>query len=186
MSLRNKIVGALAGASLLGGSITAVIQNNEGYSSTAYRDSAGVPTICYGETKGVQMGQKRSLSDCQKQLIESAGEHAKALVGLPESIPDVVILGSLDMAYNVGVYGFKNSTVKKHLANKDYKRAGQAVLAWRYITLSNGTKYDCSTRINGKPNKVCWGLWKRRQWQSKAIGNEYSSVETAVAALKKI
>ena len=35
MSLRNKIVGALAGASLLGGGITAVIQNNEGYSSTA-------------------------------------------------------------------------------------------------------------------------------------------------------
>ena len=185
MSLRNKIVGALAGASLLGGGITAVIQNNEGYSSTAYLDSAGVPTICYGETKGVQMGQKRSLSDCQKQLIQSAGEHAQALVGLPESLPDVVILGSIDMAYNVGVYGFKSSTQKKHLMNKDYKKAGQAVLAWRYITLSDGTKYDCSQLVKGKPNRVCWGLWERRQWQSKAIGNEFKSIKEAIAALPK-
>lgn len=186
MSLRNKIVGALAGASLLGGGITAVIQNNEGYSSTAYRDSAGVPTICYGETKGVQMGQKRSLSDCQKQLIESAGEHARALSGLPEDLPDVVVLGSLDMAYNIGVYGFKNSTVKRLLLNKDYAAAGRAVYAWRYITLPNGTKYDCSQTVRGKPNKVCWGLWERRQWQAKAIGNQYSSLEMAVQALMKV
>lgn len=180
MSLRNKIVGSLAGASLLGGGITAVIQNNEGYSSTAYRDSAGVPTICYGETKGVQMGQKRSLSDCQKQLIQSAGEHSKALVGLPESLPDVVLLGSLDMAYNVGVSGFSNSMVKRELKRGDYRAAGQAVLQWKYITI-NGKKYDCSI----KGNKICYGLWKRRLWQSKAIGNEFKSVQAAVAALPK-
>lgn len=200
MSLRNKIVGALAGASLLGGGITAVIQNNEGYSSTAYLDSAGVPTICYGETKGVQMGQKRSLSDCQKQLIQSAGEHARALVGLPESLPDVPLLGSLDLAYNVGVAGFNSSTPKLELAKGNYKSAGKAVLEWRYISkkqkqnpgvgwewrsASGKWVFDCSQYINGKPNKVCYGLWKRRLWQSKAIGNEFKSVQEAVAALPK-
>lgn len=200
MSLRNKIVGALAGASLLGGGITAVIQNNEGYSSTAYRDSAGVPTICYGETKGVQMGQKRSLSDCQKQLIQSAGEHAQALVGLPESLPDVPLLGSLDLAYNVGVAGFNSSTSKRELARGNYKAAGKAVLEWRYISkkqkqnpgvgwewrsASGKWVFDCSQYINGKPNKVCYGIWKRRLWQSKAIGNEFKSVREAVAALPK-
>lgn len=200
MSLRNKIVGALAGASLLGGGITAVIQNNEGYSSTAYRDSAGVPTICYGETKGVQMGQKRSLSDCQKQLIQSAGEHAKALVGLPESLPDVPLLGSLDLAYNVGVAGFNSSTPKRELAKGNYKAAGKAVLEWRYISkkqkqspgvgwewrpASGKWVFDCSQDINGKPNKVCYGLWKRRLWQSRAIGNDFKSVQEAVAALPK-
>lgn len=200
MSLRNKIVGALAGASLLGGGITAVIQNNEGYSSTAYRDSAGVPTICYGETKGVQMGQKRSLSDCQKQLIQSAGEHAKALVGLPESLPDVALLGSLDLAYNVGVAGFNSSTPKRELVKGNYKAAGKAVLEWRYISKkqkqspgvgwewrssSGKWVFNCSQYINGKPNKVCYGIWKRRLWQSKAIGNEFKSVQEAIAALPK-
>lgn len=200
MSLRNKIVGALAGASLLGGGITAVIQNNEGYSSTAYRDSAGVPTICYGETKGVQMGQRRSLSDCQKQLIQSAGEHAKALVGLSESLPDVVLLGSLDLAYNVGVAGFNSSTPKRELTKGNYKAAGKAVLEWRYISkkqkqspgvgwewrsASGKWVFDCSQYIKGKPNKVCYGIWKRRLWQSKAIGNEFKSVQEAVASLPK-
>lgn len=171
---------ALTGATMLGGAITGVIKHNEGLSLPAYRDSAGVPTICYGETKGVKMGQRATLSDCQKQLIESAGEHAKALVGLPESLPDVVLLGSLDMAYNVGVAGFSGSSAKRYLISKQYKQAGQAVLQWKYITL-NGKKYDCSI----KGNKVCYGLWKRRLWQSKAIGNEFKSVQEAVAALPK-
>lgn len=170
---------------MLGGGITAVVQHNEGYSGPAYQDSAGVWTICYGETKGVYKGLYYTREQCNAQLVQSITEHAEALSGLPEALPDVVVLGSIDMAYNVGVYGFKNSTQKKHLMNKDYKKAGQAVLAWRFITLPNGTKYDCSQLVNGKPNKVCWGLWERRQWQSKAISNEFKSVQAAVAALPK-
>ena len=86
MSLRTKVIAALTGATMLGGAITGVVQHNEGLGLTAYKDSAGVPTICYGETKGVKMGQRATLSDCQKQLIQSAGEHAKALDGLPSQL----------------------------------------------------------------------------------------------------
>lgn len=178
--IRGRILASLVGASTLGGGITAVVSYNEGFSGDAYLDSAGIPTICYGETKGVKLGQRRSLSDCQKQLIESVGEHAKALEGLPVGLPDVVLLGSIDMAYNVGVSGFSNSAVKRKLKQGDYRAAGQSVLQWKYITL-NGKKYDCSV----KGNKVCYGLWKRRLWQSKAIGNEFKSVQEAVAALPK-
>ena len=66
MSLRTKVVAALTGATMLGGAITGVIKHNEGLSLTAYKDSAGIPTICYGETKGVKMGQRATLSDCQQ------------------------------------------------------------------------------------------------------------------------
>lgn len=191
MGLKNKIISAVAGATLLGGGITSVVKHNEGDNKLpdgahiAYQDSAGVWTYCYGETKGAYKGLRVSQGVCDKQLVLSVQAHAEALTGLPDDIPDVVILGSIDMTYNIGVYGFKNSTQKKHLMNKDYKRAGQAVLAWRYITLPNGTKYDCSQLVNGKPNKVCWGLWERRQWQAKAIGNQYDSVESAINALMK-
>lgn len=184
MSISNKVKAALAGATLLGDSITAVIQHNEGLSLTAYKDSAGIPTICYGETKGVVMGQKATLTQCQKQLIQSAGEHAKALDGLPMSITDVQLLGALDMTYNIGISGFKNSTTKRKLMQGDTKGAAKAVLAWRYIT-RNGVKYDCSKLVQGKPNKVCWGLWERRQWEAKAIGNEFKSMQAAVAAMPK-
>lgn len=184
MSLKSKIIGAIAGATLLGGGITSVVKHNEGYSESAYRDSAGVWTICYGETKGVHKGLYLTQKQCNAQLVQSITEHAEALTGLPESLPDVVVLGSIDMTYNIGVYGFKNSTVKQLLMKKDYAAAERAVLAWRYITV-NGKKYNCSQLVNGKPNKVCWGLWERRQWQAKAIGNRYDSLESAVNALMK-
>lgn len=184
MNISSKVKVALTSATVLGAGITSVIQHNEGLSLVAYKDSAGVPTICYGETKGVEMGQTATLTQCKQQLIQSAGEHAKALDGLPVSLTDVQVLGALDMAYNIGVSGFKNSTTKRKLMQGDAKGAAQAVLAWRYIT-RNGVKYDCSTLVNGKPNKVCWGLWERRQWEAKAIGNEYKSVQAAVAAMPK-
>lgn len=190
---------ALTGATMLGGAITGVIKHNEGLSLPAYMDSAGVPTICYGETKGVKMGQRATLSDCQKQLIESAGEHAKALDGLPMQLSDVALVGSIDFIYNVGVAGFNGSSVKRYLKSLNYAAAGKAVLDWRYISKyqqkspgtgwvykgSNRWTFDCSQYINGQRNKVCWGLWERRQWQSKAIGNQYKNVNAAVTALTK-
>lgn len=199
MGLRTKVVAALTGATMLGGAITGVIQHNEGLSLPAYKDSAGIPTICYGETKGVKMGQRATLSDCQKQLIQSAGEHAKALDGLPMQLSDVSLLGTLDFTYNVGVAGFSGSKVKADLKRLDYAAAAKSVLDWRYISKyqqsSPGTgwvykggnrwTFDCSQYIKGQRNKVCWGLWERRQWQSKAIGNQFKDVNTAVAALKR-
>lgn len=199
MSLRNKVIAALTGATMLGGAITGVVQHNEGLSLTTYKDSAGIPTICYGETKGVKMGQRATLSDCQKQLIQSAGEHAKALDGLPMQLSDVALIGSIDFIYNVGVAGFNGSAVKRHLKNLDYAAAGKAVLNWRYISKyqqkSPGTgwvykggnrwTFDCSQYINGQRNNVCWGLWERRQWEAKAIGDEYKSLQAAVAAIPK-
>ena len=198
MSLRTKVIAALTGATMLGGAITGVVQHNEGLSLTAYKDSAGVPTICYGETKGVKMGQRATLSACRKQLIESAGEHAKALDGLPMQLSDVALVGSIDFIYNVGVAGFNGSSVKKHLKNLNYAAAGKAVLDWRYISKyqqkSPGTGwvykggsrwiFDCSQYINGQRNRVCWGLWERRQWQSKAISVQYVDVAEAINNLK--
>lgn len=200
MSLRTKVVAALTGATMLGGAITGVIQHNEGLSLTAYKDSAGVPTICYGETKGVKMGQRATLSDCQRQLIQSAGEHAKALDGLPMQLSDVALLGALDFTYNVGVAGFSGSKVKAYLKRLDYAAAARSVLEWRYISKyqkkspgtgwvyrgSNRWTFDCSQYINGQRNRVCWGLWERRQWQSKAIGNQYKNVNAAAAAFNKV
>ncbi|ALA46465.1 putative endolysin [Dickeya phage BF25/12] len=185
MNLKNKITSAIAAATLLGGGIISVVKHNEGYSESAYQDGAGVWTICYGDTRGVKRGMRLTMDVCDAQLRDSIAEHTKALAGLPESTPDVVILGSIDMAYNIGVSGFSTSTQKKHLLNGDYNKAGYAVLSWRYITLPNGVKYDCSQLVHGKPNKVCWGLWERRQWQSKAIGNTFKSVQEALDNLPK-
>lgn len=178
-----------------------VVVVNEGSSNKAYKDSAGVWTICYGETKDVKPGDTKTNAECSAQLAKSLQEHAGALEGLPAKTPDSVLVGGVDMAYNVGVTAFRNAAVKRHLMKSDYAAAGAAVLDWRYISkpsrpanskgwvYNSNTKrwqFDCSQTFNGVRNKVCWGLWERRQWQSKAIGNQYSSAQEALAALKSI
>lgn len=168
------------GGGLLAASVVGVVKHNEGFSKDQYYDGAGVATICYGETKGVKVGETRTKAQCDRQLQESISSHAKVFDGIPSSTPDVVALGVLDMAYNIGVTGFNNSKVKKAIIKGDYRMASKYVLEWKYIT-RNGKKYDCST----PGNKVCYGLWKRRLWQSQAIGNGFKSPQEALNALKR-
>lgn len=175
MASQNRIVKWLLGAGFA--TAASVVMVNEGYKETSYKDGAGVWTICYGETKGVTAGMKKTKAQCDAQLKESMQTHSKALYGLPDSTPNVVALGSLDMAYNIGVAGFNGSSVKRYLMNGDYVNASKSVLSWRYIT-RNGKKYDCSV----KGNKVCYGLWKRRLIQADMIGNKIS-VEEALERL---
>lgn len=160
------------------GVVGAVIGFNEGYSTSAYLDSAGVPTVCYGSTVGVKYPSTVTDTECTSRLKEDLESHLKALDKLPNDLPDSVVLGSIDFAYNIGVSGFRNSSVHAALLNKDYELAAKNVLKWKYITV-NGRKYDCS--VQG--NTVCYGLWKRRVWQSKAIGNKYSTLNEAKQGL---
>lgn len=153
-------------------SAVGIVQVNEGYSTKAYYDSAKVLTICYGETKGVKHGEVRTKAQCDKQLKESLLAHAQVLDDVPNKTPDVVALGALDMAYNVGVKGFNNSEAKRWILAGNYEKASQAVLKWRYITI-NGKKFDCSVKGNTK----CWGLWKRRLIEADMIGNKISVQE---------
>lgn len=160
------------------GVVGAVIGFNEGYSTSAYLDSAGVPTVCYGSTTGVKYPSTVTDSECTARLKTDLDSHLKALDKLPNDLPDAVVLGSIDFAYNIGVSGFRNSSVHSALLRKDYQEASANVLKWKYITM-NGRKYDCS--VHG--NTVCYGLWKRRVWQSKAIGNQYNTLNEAKQGL---
>jgi len=180
VSLRNKIIAAVAAGSILGGGITGVVRYNEGYSEKAYWLGDGKWTICYGETNGVKRDQTATRVQCDAQLRVSIAEHAKAFAGLPESFTDVQILGMTDFAYNTGVPQFRNGSVYSALKTGDGEQAGLNVLKYKYITY-NGRKFDCST----PGNKVCYGVWKRRLWESKAMRNEFKSVQEAMAAQPK-
>ncbi len=188
------------GGGALALSVVGVVKHNEGYSPNAYYDGARIATICYGETKGVKIGMTRTKSECDAQLQKSLEEHAVVFEGIPQSTTDVVALGTIDMAYNVGVYGFNSSRVKRFIIAGDYKKAGEAVLAWKFISRDqtknpgkgwervsgNKWRFDCSQFIGGKPNTVCYGLWKRRAWQSKVIGNQFKTPQEALEALYAI
>lgn len=150
---------------------------HEGLSLNTYYDSANVKTVCYGETKNITK-ERYTLEECKSMLADSTDYYVTALDGLP-ALPLTTWVGALDFTYNAGRGAFKNSTIRKCLMVGDTECASKAVLQWKYITVK-GKKYDCSQYVNGKPNKVCYGLWKRRLHQSEMLKGDMTYQEAMV------
>ena len=81
----------LAGSTILG-SLIALVAGFEGYRTDAYRDTGGVWTICYGETKGVKRGDTATKQQCDNMLIKSLLAHNKPFESLPYVIAFRAIL----------------------------------------------------------------------------------------------
>ena len=123
----------------------------EGLRKEAYYDAAGVPTIGYGHTKGVRMGDviseywaemflKADLYDVEKQVDS---------LGLDLNQPQFDALVSF--AFNMGFYKLKTSTLMKTIKEGGNMRAiKQEFKKWIYAG-----------------GKIQPGLVKRRDWEAK-------------------
>lgn len=131
----------------LAAALVATIGGAEGLRQNAYHDSIGVPTICYGETKGVYMGEHLTKAECDAVFVDRLDEFASAVekcVRQPMKDPTEVAFVSL--AYNIGWSGFCKSSVAR-LYNE-----GQKVAAC-----------DAMLRFNRAGGIVFPGLTKRRE-----------------------
>lgn len=107
-----KIIGAGFGFCLM------VVAGFEGKSLIAYRDIVGVPTICYGHTEGVRMGQTATDAECKAQLeaeLKVYWDRVDDYVSVPMKPWEHVAFTSF--AYNEGLQAFATSTMLK-LANQ--------------------------------------------------------------------
>lgn len=123
------------------------IAHYEQYRQSTYKDSGGIATLGYGETKGVVTGQVTTPERALQTLLESADEHAK---GMNECIKVPLYQHEYDaylsFTYNVGVGAFCHSNLNTKLNAGDYLGACKELLKWNHV----GTK-------------VLTGLTKRRQ-----------------------
>ena len=129
---------------------------HEGYRENAYLDIVGVPTIGYGTTEGVKLGDRtdpikaleRALSDMQK--FEGA---IKQCVRVPLYQHEYDAL--IGLAYNIGSNAFCKSTLVRKLNMGDYIGACDEILRW-----------------NKAGGKVVRGLVIRREKEHKqCLGN---------------
>lgn len=129
----------------------------EGYSDTAIIPVPGdVPTIGFGTTEGVKMGDKitppkaiaRSLKDISK--FEGA---LKKCVSVP--LHQYEYDAYIDFSYNVGSSNFCSSTMVKKLNAGDYEGACNEFPKWK---MYQGK--DCTRPEN---RKICGGLPIRRE-----------------------
>lgn len=113
--------------------LVALVAGFEGLRTVAYRDPVGIPTICFGETRNVQMGDVATKQECKDMLANRLGEFERginACLRNPGLIPDGAYVASISFAYNVGVRAFCNSTMKKKLDAGDIRGACDELLKW--------------------------------------------------------
>ncbi|KAF1032974.1 MAG: Lysozyme RrrD [Pseudomonas sp.] len=110
-----------------------LVSKFEGRSLVAYLDPVGIPTICYGSTAGVKLGQTKTAEQCEQLL---AGELGKAcsdverLVRVP--LPASRHAALCSFVYNAGPTAFQSSTLLRKLNAGDTPGACAELSRWVY------------------------------------------------------
>lgn len=129
--MRKSVLGLTASALLVG-----TLAGYEGYREHAYRDSVGVPTIGFGSTGGVRMGQRTDPVRAVQRLAAEADAFAREIATCIGDVPlaqhEFDAFASL--AYNIGAPAFCGSTLVKRLQTTppDYPGACAQILRWTY------------------------------------------------------
>jgi len=141
-------------------------QGYEGYTDTAVIPTKGdVPTIGHGSTRyedgsRVRMGdtitRKRAAELARNLMREDERAFAESLPGvdLTQGEYDVFI----DFVGQYGMANWRRSSMRRELLAGNYVGACKAILRYRFAA-----GYDCSTMVDGKPNRRCWGVWVRQR-----------------------
>lgn len=147
-AVQKKTVGAAAGiTTALALAAAMFIGPWEGEELRAYRDIVGVPTICMGETRGVQIGDIATHAECQSMLARAVTQFAVAIQPcLPTVLPDKTRVAFISAAYNIGASAFCGSSMARYARAGDLRSACTSLLLW-----------------NKAGGKVVAGLTRRRE-----------------------
>ena len=126
------------------------IARSEGCRLKAYRCPAGVPTIGWGHTGGVKMGDTCTQEQADAWFSIDLSVHADGVQReLKRDASDNELGAMVSLAYNIGLHGFAKSTVLKRHNEGDRQSAARAFALWN------------KARINGVL-QVVDGLTSRR------------------------
>lgn len=121
------IIGAAAALA-----VQLLVPQFEGKKNTPYIDVANVPTVCFGDTEHVVMGQRQSDAQClarlERQLIAHAGPVLACTPGLRGR--DGPTVAAVSLAYNIGTGAYCRSTVARRFNAGDWRGGCDAMLAW--------------------------------------------------------
>lgn len=127
------------------------IKSIERFESEAYLDVAGIPTIGYGTTFGVKLGQKISEKTASDILMNHILKDVRKMqrlikVDLNQNQMDALV----SFVYNVGVGSFSGSTLLKKLNNKDFNGAANEFVKWNKYKDPKTGKYLVSRGLTNR------------------------------------
>lgn len=136
----------------------------------SYTDEAVIPTqndrptLGYGSTfhedgRPVKLGDRtnpvRALIIAKTHIGKEEVIFRQSLAGASLHQAEFDIY--MDWVYQYGTGAWVTSSMRREILAGRYKQACDSLLLYKR---SGG--YDCSTLINGRPNKRCWGVWTRQ------------------------
>jgi lysozyme len=115
--------------------VVALIGGWEGLRTVAYPDqlAGGIPTVCFGETRGVKLGDEYTADECRAMLgdaIVEFEERMRACLREPDAVPAKSYVAFTSLSYNIGSRAFCGSTVARRANAGNYAGACDAILWW--------------------------------------------------------
>mgnify|MGYP000920112758 CR=1 FL=1 len=112
-----------------------LISRWEGIRLNAYLDIVDVPTICYGSTRGIQLGMSKTKEECDRLLRCEVAEYRKGWLSYlngkaySQRLPATRDASYTSLAYNVGIRSAGRSTATRRLNSGDI-RGGCVAIGW--------------------------------------------------------
>jgi lysozyme len=127
----------------------------EGKENRAYLDLVKVPTICYGYTNNVRLGDVKNDTECTRLLWQEV-ERVDAIVTKTVHVPLQAHerAAFISLIYNVGEGNWYNSTLLKKLNQGDTKGACNQLPRWVY---AKGKKLQGLVNRRADEQKLCLG-----------------------------
>lgn len=111
----------------------ACVGAEEGVRYAAYKDPVGIPTICFGETKGVKLGDTATPEQCREMLGDRVLEFGRGVDACTKGeLPPARKAALTSFAYNVGVETYCRSSVARKLNAGDVQGGCDALLLYVY------------------------------------------------------
>jgi len=150
MAVNKKQVGIAAAVAAALSLATPFVASWEGKRNVAYRDVAGIPTICYGSIRGVQMGDRKTDAECTALLSTEIREHMEPVLRCTPILADgrhpYQLAAATSLAFNIGGDAYCRSTVARRFNAGNIRAGCDAFLMW-----------------NRAGGRVVQGLTNRRQ-----------------------
>lgn len=105
----------------------------EGCQLKAYRCPAGIPTIGYGETLGVKMGDVWTQEQADRVLRQRLGYFLLQVLAKCPVLhlePPGRMVASTSLAYNIGLGAFGASSVSRYSNQEQWELAAKSFLLW--------------------------------------------------------
>lgn len=137
-SLRKKpktsaTAGGLVAVATVIGLAMPMIQEHEGLRINAYLDPVGIPTICFGETLGVSLGDQATVSECHHMLKPRLVGFLKEMRTCTDvALPAKTEAAFLSFTYNLGSGVYCTNIAKKRINKGKLVEACEALDLYVY------------------------------------------------------